>query len=802
MRRTICHPMYAHVAAVLCLAAVLCRIATVRGAPGSGPLPLPLPLPEAERGALAPGGHLPGERLPLPWERRQLGRMPAGRRRSQAGAPRGKVQPPLAARVTRDSPVLFAASALGQPHRPTGGRLSSRAPLVLVLAPGLTLDDLTGPKYPHLAALARQSAAGWMNITTRPGRTDLASACLTLGAGVRVVADREAPHGRLGELLAAAGRRVGAVITGDRSGGGELLLAVMDARGAVPAGIVGDYLLRRAPDRPYGIAADRASVARTAERLLGTCDVVAVDPGDMERARRYAPLCLPARAREHARAALQDLDFLVGALWPRVRKRAGTLFVLSPVASSDGPGAFGLVLAAGPSWPPGWLASGSTRVPGLVTNTDFLPTVLKVTGVRASASSSTPGRPFTSTGAGNLGDLRELAIRSARAEAVRGPAWTVLRAALLLLLACAAVTRGRGRLADRLLPAPMLLMLLLLLAGDLVAPPSLARATAHALVGLIALAAALYYWVPATRAVPDPAAHQALRTAHCLLALGGAAVVLLLGELLTGGHLLRWSPLGYSLALGARYYGIGNEAQGVLLGAALLLPFVAAEALPRHSRAVVWGGAALYGLTLVLVGSPTFGADFGGALAAAVAFALALPALAGRRLRARHALAALAALLVATALFAAWDAGRPAAAQTHVGRLLAATHAAGLAPLAAAVAGKALTAARVALGLWGALLLGEAVVGWILLRRAPACRPAACVAPTPLRAVPPSHRLLRGGLALLLPTAAALLLFNDSGVIAAALALAPFPLAAPAIAGSEETRDNPAERPGFRQNPE
>jgi hypothetical protein len=53
-----------------------------------------------------------------------------------------------------------------------------------------------------------------------------------------------------------------------------------------------------------------------------------------------------------------------------------------------------------------------------------------------------------------------------------------------------------------------------------------------------------------------------------------------------------------------------------------------------------------------------------------------------------------------------------------------------------------------------------------------------------------------------LPAAAALVLFNDSGVIAAALALAPLPLAAAARAGPEEREDHPAERPGFRQNPE
>lgn len=212
------------------------------------------------------------------------------------------------------------------------------------------------------------------------------------------------------------------------------------------------------------------------------------------------------------------------------------------------------------------------------------------------------------------------------------------------------------------------------------------------------------------------------------------------------------------------------------------MPFAAAAALPDHRGAVAWGGALLYGVTLTLVGSPAAGADFGGALAAAVAFALALPALAGRRLRARHALAALAACLAVAALFAAWDATRPPADRSHLGRLVTAVRAGGLEPLAAIVAGKAITAARVTFGLWGALALAEAAIGMALLRSAPSANP------------------LRAGFALLVPTAVALLLFNDSGVIAAALALAPLPIAAAVLA--EELPARPADSPGFRQNTE
>ena len=45
----------------------------------------------------------------------------------------------------------------------------------------------------------------------------------------------------------------------------------------------------------------------------------------------------------------------------------------------------------------------------------------------------------------------------------------------------------------------------------------------------------------------------------------------LLIDMLTGSHLMQRNLLGYSAIEGARYYGIGNEAMGVLIGALLVL---------------------------------------------------------------------------------------------------------------------------------------------------------------------------------------------------------------------------------------
>ena len=61
----------------------------------------------------------------------------------------------------------------------------------------------------------------------------------------------------------------------------------------------------------------------------------------------------------------------------------------------------------------------------------------------------------------------------------------------------------------------------------------------------------------------------------------------LLLDVLTGSSLIRLSPLGYDVMLGARFYGIGNEYMGILVGSSLL------AALSIRDRQTRFGGLSL-----------------------------------------------------------------------------------------------------------------------------------------------------------------------------------------------------------------
>ncbi len=101
-----------------------------------------------------------------------------------------------------------------------------------------------------------------------------------------------------------------------------------------------------------------------------------------------------------------------------------------------------------------------------------------------------------------------------------------------------------------------------------------------------------------------------------LLALLGLSAAALCLDMGTGSHWMHRSLLGYSAIEGARYYGIGNEAMGLLIGSVLVL----AAQLWSPSRWRQGGIAACLALVCLELGAPGAGAKAGGVLVSLLAF--------------------------------------------------------------------------------------------------------------------------------------------------------------------------------------
>ena len=143
-------------------------------------------------------------------------------------------------------------------------------------------------------------------------------------------------------------------------------------------------------------------------------------------------------------------------------------------------------------------------------------------------------------------------------------------------------------------------------------------------------------------------------------------VVLHVLDLVAGARLELNSVFGYSATIGIRVSGQGNLTFAQLSAAVVLLSGLLVWRRP--GRRTVLLVIAMLAVTLLVMAGPSWGGDFGAALAGAPGFALLAWLLLGRRVRARTVIL-LGVILVASGLLVGIvDMLRPSSQQTHIGR--------------------------------------------------------------------------------------------------------------------------------------
>jgi len=581
------------------------------------------------------------------------------------------------------------------------------------------LEALADPRWADL----RSQSTFALSSAAVPGPDSLESAYLTIGAGRRMQWDPtqtvryantagtllRAPQGLAINVLGPAPARDGVSLAyslGTATGGYEPLESELRNQ------------IRQASER-----------ARKVDLL-----VVAFPPGTSA-----------IGSLEMAQAIARKLD------------RTMDLIVLtSPNPDPPGTGEFrhlAPMLLWGRGWGDGVAYSATTRTRGLLSNTDLTPTVLQHLGI-----------PIPATVEGHVarhdqGTLEETAryerhIRVTAAATIPiligwGAGAFLIVAWVLSFLgrapSYAKVLWGRALLAMAL-AAPVGMLLVADGAASSGAALALKAFLATLTVGLLAGGFARE-WPPVLKV---------------LLALVALVVV----DLLTGGHMLARCLLGDFVNTGVRFYGIGNEYEGLMLGASTLAPF-AIQSVLKPSAALFrregWLSAGvIWTVSLVVVAHPALGADFGGALSLAAAFAAGAWVATGKTLRSKSlAVGVLLVMIVAVGVVAV-DLLQPQGVRSHVGELAAQVLESGGARLWEVLGRKASMNLRMATTPYSlAGLAAVAVLGGICYHLL-AARVRRVVASRPL--------LRAGSLATLLGACVAGAL-NDSGIVAGGLAV-------------------------------
>jgi len=625
----------------------------------------------------------------------------------------------------------WASSAQAQP------------PFVIILLPGTSLQGWRDADAPHLHQLMASGALAVMNTRTARLPNDHTretpqSAALTLGAGARAAGGSEAadflpPSAAVPGLAVPAAdllaRRIGLrpVPGRDVNVYWPAILRANERLGyRIRLGALADALADRGVQTSAGGGPFAACVAATS---AGTARPV-------ETLRAAEDRCLIWDAGSD----LPTADGLIGSAAAQVARLRGRLLVLSPFAEDDDyrrGRRLTPVLEWGEGVPIGLLRSPSTRRAGLVVNTDFAPTVGAYYGIRREEFPVRPfGEVWTAVAAPIAAPDAEQQVRALERQAVsqaRGMKvlpYSAVALAVWMLAGTALAFRSR-------LPRFWPLVPLVLFVALVFSTSVLSLLVWFGL--LLALA-----WTLAARIGGRSAA----------LILLTALAAALVGDMLTDSRLMQRGLLGYSDIEGARYYGIGNEAMGALVGALLVLT----ARLWRPFGRAGWTLLLLLGGVALLLGSA--GAKAGGLLVSLAAFGTLGFALRGGRWSARvvmllgtSAVAVLTLAAVGDAVVG--DAVGGQGAHSHMGEAVRRIQTGGWSEAGDIMARKLAVDGRLAShSAWACPLWGGLLCLALMWRKRPT----------------PEERALR--LAGLVGIAACVVL-NDAGVVAGALCLVP-----------------------------
>ncbi len=538
-------------------------------------------------------------------------------------------------------------------------RAESPGNFVLVLANGLSMDDLKDNDLPNIQRLMDMGGMAVMNINAQAPKNEPGS-FLTIGAGIRAYSDiqtgegynsgeayinsksgtagefykiytgrepggqvvvpgitqidklnEDIKPGLLGELLKDAGIPVTVLGNSDRPDDIHRFapLIAMDENGVVPFGDVSGKMNVRDDTYPFLLKTDYKYLDKKLDEALSRGGLTVIDLGDMARADDFMSFASEERGLEVRSEVLKGIDDFVGTLLDRADVSKDMIVFANPYPGRDSmlkQEMLTPVIAAGQGLKSGYLVSDTAKRPGIVVNYDIASTILNYFG------QDTPegmiGHTIRYGGQGNFGSLYETNQKITSVHVLRPTVvkWYVgVQIGILLVsLLFMYVFKKQMYVIKYLLMGDMLVPFILL-----ILPLFDIRSLPVMLLAITAMSAAMVYVLKLI--FKDS---YSIVTFIGIITTAGIAV-----DLLTGANLMKSSILGYDPIGGARYYGLGNEYAGVLIGSTILSVAGIADKYNNKMKGLRYINMAVMFFITFLMAAPNYGADLGGTVAAVMA---------------------------------------------------------------------------------------------------------------------------------------------------------------------------------------
>lgn len=598
----------------------------------------------------------------------------------------------------------------------------------------------------------------------RTGRKPAADAVVHLGIVDILQANSNLKYkvtiGTLGEALHLSGKKTAVIGNADiyKDVNRHGVNIAMDSLGLVDYGDVGADTMVNAPDRITGRKPDYRSWLFMFKDLREKADLIVIETGVTSILDKMTDITTNDALQRERNIALQEIDGFIGQLAEQLDLRRDLLLIIAPeptFAAMEEQRFLTPVIAAGKDIEPGLLWSGTVKRNGVVANTDIAPTVAGFFGIKT-------GQPKINSlffngqimrGRAAQADIITLenlnnkivGINKIRYPLVKG----FINSVLIVVVITVAGLCLRKRFVRHLKPVLVALTavpLALLWTGAVLPQPELLSGILAA-IGLTLLITAIGYI----------AGHKNELGPFVVIAL--LTSVTIIADLFLGAPLNKTSPLSYDPMTGARFYGLGNEYMGVFIGALIagMTGLVSVVKSGFRQTGTVLSGVFLLGL--YVIAAPALGTNVGGGIAAVAGFGATIMVLAGYAVNRRTLLALAAGVVLVTGVFVAFDLSRSPEAQSHMGRTISLVREAGAGELVNIIARKAAMNWKLIKSTTWSWSFLASLAGFLIFNY---FRPAVA------RKIKNDHPSIQQGMAGIIIGAVAALIFNDSGVMAAA----------------------------------
>ena len=560
--------------------------------------------------------------------------------------------------------------------------------------------------------------------------------------------------GLMGKLLHQKGIHTAAIGNADADIKNRLAAtSVMDQNGVIDWGAVGPETLMDDPLFPSGLRTHADQVISYWGNFNKKAQVIIITLGDLERIDRYSAFLSKERWNYYRQDALRSYDRLIGELLAKIDFQHTLLVVFSalpPEKEQTLGSRLTPVMIKGADFGTGLLYSRSTRKIGIITNYDLPVTILNFFHIDTLGFyngfhlSVRPGRWQTiireQTGLIVNYDLRWPLLTT----------YGYLLIGLFLVLILGMIFSFKDRLMRRLQWSYLFLLTfpVVFLIEALINPLDWIAVIGWTL-GLAAIIWGGSLW--ATK-------RSLLKT---LMVISGLTVAAILIDILFNGYCEMRAFLGYSAVAGARFYGIGNEYLGLLLGAyivgvSLWLDLSNKNRISRFRSPILW--SAVLVITILII-HPNLGAKIGGSITSLIGLGVTTCIWLGRPVRGKEIVGLLAALGIMLLLAGSWDFYCNRGLSTHFGQMIAVIKQNGLKTVTEMISRKwQLNLHLINYSVWTKVLIGVLLAIPVFYKKPPA-RVAQLFHDYPA---------VSGGFLGLTITATIGLLVNDSGIVTAA----------------------------------